>query len=435
MLQPESRNPKSETLEEWLVHLERVHPRSIEMGLERVSRVRSAMGLDPAFPVIAVGGTNGKGSVCAMLEAILCEAGYRVGCYTSPHLLRYNERVRVARREAGDADLCRAFARVEAARGDVSLTYFEFGTLAAVGLFAEAAVEVAILEVGLGGRLDAVNVFDNDCATLTCVDLDHVDYLGSTREAIGFEKAGIFRAGRGAVCADPDPPASVARRAREVGARLVQLGRDFGCSGDRLQWNYWGPGGKRLALPLPALRGAFQLRNAAAALAVLDELRERLPVAMRDIRQGLAGVELAGRFQVLPGRPTVVLDVAHNPHAARGLAGNLAALGRRGATLGVFAMLRDKDIAGVVRALAGHIDQWLVAGIAHSRGAAAADIAAVLEAEGAAGRVLRFDTPAQAFARACESAGQDDKICVFGSFFTVADVLRHLQPGGRGGGA
>jgi dihydrofolate synthase/folylpolyglutamate synthase len=435
MLQPEIRSPRPDTLEDWLAHLERVHPRSIEMGLERVSRVRAAMGLDPRFPVIAVGGTNGKGSVCAMLEAILSEAGYRVGCYTSPHLLRYNERVRVARREAGDADLCRAFERVEAARGDVSLTYFEFGTLAAVRLFVEAGVDVAILEVGLGGRLDAVNAFDSDCAALTCVDIDHVEYLGNTREAIGFEKAGIFRAGRGAVCADPDPPASVARRAAEVGARLVQFGRDFGCSGDRLRWNYWGPGGKRLSLPLPALRGVFQLRNAAAALAVLDEVRERLPVVMRDIRQGLLAVELPGRFQVLPGRPTVVLDVAHNPHAARGLAQNLAGLGRAGKTLAVFAMLRDKDIAGAARALKAGIDAWFVAGIAHPRGAAAPDIAAVLRAEGVPGEVIQCGTPAQAFARAWERAGQDDKICVFGSFFTVADVLAQLQRGRGGAGA
>ncbi|HEX6829075.1 MAG TPA: bifunctional tetrahydrofolate synthase/dihydrofolate synthase [Burkholderiales bacterium] len=433
MLQPESSNPKLKSLEDWLVHLERVHPRSIEMGLERVGRVRAAMRLDPAFPVIAVGGTNGKGSVCAMLEAILSEAGYRAGCYTSPHLLRYNERVRVARRDAADAELCRAFEEVEGARGDVSLTYFEFGTLAAVRLFADAAVDVAILEVGLGGRLDAVNAFDNDCAVVTCVDIDHVDYLGNTREAIGFEKAGIFRAGRAAVCADPDPPQSVSRRADEVGARLLQLGRDFGCAGDRLQWNYWGAGGRRGSLPLPALRGAFQLRNAAAALAVLDEFRERLPVTMRDVRQGLLGVELAGRFQVLPGRPTVVLDVAHNPHAARGLAGNLAALGRSRRSLAVFAMLRDKDIAGVVRALKDGFDAWLVADIAHPRGASAADIAAVLRAEGVAGEVIEFESPSQAYARACEIAGQDDKICVFGSFFTVADVLGRLAAARRNG--
>jgi dihydrofolate synthase/folylpolyglutamate synthase len=434
MLQAERRNPTPETLDGWLAHLERAHPRSIEMGLERVGRVRAAMGLAPAFPVIAVGGTNGKGSVCAMLEAILSEADYRVGCYTSPHLLRYNERVRVARREAGDAELCGAFERVEAARGEVSLTYFEFGTLAAVRLFADAAVDVAILEVGLGGRLDAVNVFDSDCAVVTCVDFDHVEYLGNTREAIGFEKAGIFRPGRAAVCADPDPPESVARRAREIGARLLQFGRDFGCSGDRLQWDYRGPGGRRAALPLPALRGGFQLRNAAAALTVLEALRERLPVAMRDIRQGLLGVELPGRFQVLPGRPTVVLDVAHNPHAARGLAGNLAALGRHRRSLAVFAMLRDKDIAGVARALEGRFDAWLVAGIAHPRGASAADIAAALRAEGVRGEIVQFDSPRQAFARACEIAGQDDNICVFGSFFTVSDVLAHLRASRRRGG-
>jgi dihydrofolate synthase / folylpolyglutamate synthase len=420
------------TLDDWLARIERGHPRSIEMGLERIARVRDAMALHARFPVVAVGGTNGKGSVCAMLESMLSEAGYRVGCYTSPHLLRYNERVRLGRKEASDAALCGAFEAVEAARGDVLLTYFEFGTLAAMKLFCDAEVDVAILEVGLGGRLDAVNLFDSDCAVLTSIALDHMDYLGHTREAIGYEKSGIFRGGRPAICAEPEPPPSVAAQAQAAGARLLQFGRDFGCSGDRQQWNYWGPGGKRLSLPVPALRGAFQLRNASAALAALDVMHERLPVAMRDVRQGLIAVELSGRFQVLPGRPIVILDVAHNPHAAQALAENLGQMGLFRKSLAVFAMLRDKDIAGVVRAVRPLFDGWFVAGITQPRGASAQDIARVLRAEGARGEVLEFAGPAQAFVHACNSAGANDRICVFGSFFTVADALRQRQLGAAG---
>ncbi|MGZ8211730.1 MAG: bifunctional folylpolyglutamate synthase/dihydrofolate synthase, partial [Burkholderiales bacterium] len=235
-MDPTVANARPETLDQWLRHIERVHPRTIEMGLERVSAVRDAMRLDVAFPIITVGGTNGKGSACAMLEAILDHARFRTGCYTSPHLLRYNERVRIARGDASDEDLVRAFAAVEAARGEVALTYFEFGTLAAMWLFAEQRVDVALLEVGLGGRLDAVNAFDPDCALVMSIALDHMDYLGDTREMIGAEKAGIFRAGRPAICADYDPPHTLVDHALEIGAELLLIGRDFGCESDARQW-------------------------------------------------------------------------------------------------------------------------------------------------------------------------------------------------------
>ena len=411
------------TLAGWLEHIERLHPQAIAMGLDRVQEVRRALALDPAFPVITVGGTNGKGSVCAMLEAILDLAGYRVGCYTSPHLLRYNERVRVGRTEARDDDLVRAFSAVEEARGTVPLTYFEMGTLAAMWLFAERRVEAAVLEVGLGGRLDAVNAFDADCAVVTAVDIDHVDFLGGDRESIGREKAGIFRAGRPAVCADPEPPASLTGHAVAIGAGLLRIGIDFGVTVQDRQWQYWGPRGKRNALPHPALRGSPQLGNAAAAITALESLRERLPVTVNDIRSGLLQVDSPGRFQVLPGRPAVILDVAHNPQAARALAASLAAMGRGGRTYAVFAMLKDKDIAGVLAPLRAGIAHWFMAGLDVARGAGVEQLDAVLAQAGIEARTRCADVAA-AYAQACDMATENDRIVVFGSFYTVASVMR-----------
>lgn len=415
------------TLAQWLAYLEQLHPQAIAMGLDRVSRVAQALGLTAKFTVITVGGTNGKGSCCAMLEAMLLHAGYHVGCYTSPHLLRYNERVRIGGREIEDEILCRAFERIEAARGDTSLTYFEFGTLAAVMAFGEAGVDAAILEVGLGGRLDAVNVFDADCALVASVDLDHQEYLGDTREAIGLEKAGIFRAGRPAVCADAEPPTTLVAHAREIGADLMVIDCDFGYVAEPQQWRYWGPGGKRHGLPYPALRGAFQLGNAAACLTALDCLRGSLPVTAQDVRGGLLQAEVAGRFQVLPGRPQVILDVAHNPHAARALTANLASMPTGGRTLAVCAMFKDKDIAGVVAATRPYITDWLVADAEGTRGASAAQLAAVLAHAGASAPVAQYSNVAAAWHAACNLAADNDKIIVFGSFLTVAAVMRERQ--------
>src|SRR5512143_1415978 len=274
-------------LVDWLTYLESLHPKTIALGLERVAQVKQQLNLQPAFPIIIVGGTNGKGSVCAMLESILHAAGYRTGLYTSPHLLDYNERVRIAKQPVSDAELCASFAAIEQARGAIPLTYFEFGTLAAMQSFIAHQVDVVILEVGLGGRLDAVNVFDCDCAVVTSIDLDHVDYLGDTREKIAFEKAGIFRAGKVAVFGDPDMPQPIQEQAQKVGASLWRLGQQFGARAHEQQWDYYGPGGARSSLPYPALRGAFQLNNASAVLAALDALKERLPVAMAAVRRGL----------------------------------------------------------------------------------------------------------------------------------------------------
>ncbi len=397
------------------------------MGLERVARVARALGISPGFAIITVGGTNGKGSCCAMLEAILLHAGYRVGCFTSPHLLRYNERVRIDGSEADDDILRGAFKRIEAARGDTSLTYFEFGTLAAMLAFADARLDVAILEVGLGGRLDAVNAFDADCALVASVDLDHQDYLGDTREAIGFEKAGIFRCGRPAICADARPPATLVRHAQEIGADLLVIERDFGFTADHAQWSYWGPGGKRHGLPYPALRGAYQLGNAAGSLATLDRLRDRVPVTLQDVRGGLLQAEVAGRFQVLPGRPQVILDVAHNPHAARALAANLGSMPAGGRAIAVFAMFKDKDIAGVVDAVRDRITHWLVADAQGERGASASRLAAELARAGVSAPATEYSGVAAAWHAACKMAADNDKIIVFGSFLTVAAVMRERQ--------
>ena len=404
------------SLDAWLRYIEQQHPKAIALGLERVSRVLKQMEINLPFPVIIVGGTNGKGSTCAMLESILRCGGYRTGLYTSPHLLRYNERVRIAGAEAADEALAESFAQVERARDDVPLTYFEFGTLAAFHLLSKERIDAAVLEVGLGGRLDAVNAVDPDCAVLTSVGIDHVDYLGATREHIGREKAGIFRAGRPAVVAEPDPPESVLSAA---GDKLF-LGRDFGFEAQAGQWSYWGPRGRRAGLAWPALRGKAQLRNAAAALCALDSLG--LPVAMQEVRTGLAQVELPGRFQLLPGRPQVILDVAHNPQAARTLADNLAASGFAPETIAVCGMLRDKDIGAVLRELAPRITRWHVASLDAARGATAAQLASHIQ-----GNVHQYDSPASAFQAARAIASDGDKIVVFGSFFTVADVMAWLK--------
>ena len=422
------------TLSDWLVHLESLHPKGqggIELGLERVALVKAALQQTQRCPLIIVGGTNGKGSTCAYLEAIYTAAGYRVGCYTSPHLLDYNERVRIAKAPIDDESLCAAFAKVEAARqaaGNVSLTYFEFGTLAAWEAFAAGGVEVLILEVGLGGRLDAVNIYDADCAVVTGIALDHTDWLGATREAIGFEKAGIFRPQTAAVCADPEPPQSLLDHAAAIGADLQVLGRDFGYVDEQTQWQYWGPHEQRRSgLAYPALRGACQLRNASAVLSVLDVLMARLPVSAQAIGTGLLEVELPGRFQVMPGHPRIILDVAHNPQAVAGLAANLDGMEGAGRTIAVVGMLADKDIAGALAALRGKIDLWLLAGLDVPRGASVETLAGIVAEAELGGNIERFASPLEAFAQAVKLAGDNDRILVFGSFYTVAAVLREMK--------
>ncbi len=423
---------ESDSLADWLAYLEALHPKTIEMGLERVNQVRLELGLMPRFPIIIVGGTNGKGSVCTMLESILHCAGYKVGCYTSPHLLRFNERIRIDKKEVDDETLCRTFERIDAARKGchTSLTFFEFCTLAAVNVFVQAHADVAILEVGLGGRLDAVNIFDADCAILTSIDLDHIDYLGDTRGKIGFEKAAIFRKDKPAICAEVDLPDSIHQQIENTGANFFQFTKEFGFSKKDAQWDFWGPKGWRYSLPFPALRGEKQLQNASTCLAALDTLNKLLPVSMNDVRQGLTEAVIPGRFQVVSTQPMIILDVAHNPSAASVLSKNLVATKPIGQTYAVFAMLQDKDIYGVIQELKNDIDFWLVSTV-HSSRAATADYllneiqkAGILSDEN---RIYKFPDCVAAFVFACEQATKNDRICVFGSFYTVSDVLRYVN--------
>ncbi len=431
------------TLEDWLAHLEGLHPKGqagIELGLERIRLVKAALGQTQHCPVIVVGGTNGKGSTCAYLESIIDRAGYKVGCYTSPHLIVYNERVRVSGQPVGDEALCAAFARVEDARqqaGNVALTYFEFGTLAAWEVFAAANVEAAVLEVGLGGRLDAVNAYEPDVSIVTTIALDHTEWLGPDRESIGFEKAGIYRAGKPALCADPLPPQSLLDHAAAIGADLRLIGRDFGferpsaeTGENRLQWRWWCRSGEQLikrALAYPGLRGPTQLYNAAVALAALDALGDKLPVTMQAIRPGLIETELAGRFQVLPGKPAIVLDVGHNPQAIKVLTDNLANMGFFDRTLAVVGMLSDKDIVTALQPLKGKVDVWHVASLGGPRGTQAETLAAIIVASQLGGEVVTHASPEAAMQAAKGQAAESDRILAFGSFHTVAGALQALR--------
>ncbi|MGZ8272361.1 MAG: bifunctional tetrahydrofolate synthase/dihydrofolate synthase [Burkholderiaceae bacterium] len=415
-------------LQAWLARIERLHAKQIDLGLDRVRAVADKLQLKLEAPAIVVGGTNGKGSTCAMIDSILRAAGYRVGLYTSPHLLDFNERCRVDGANATDEALVEQFEVVEAARGRTSLTYFEFTTLAILRFFSRAQLDAIVLEVGLGGRLDAVNIVDANVAIVTSVDLDHMDYLGATREQIGFEKAHIYRRSRPAICSDPAPPQSLLDHAASIGADLWRFGSDFNYQGDRQQWAYGGRQLRRSGLPYPALRGANQLLNAAGARAALEALGTRLPLSQQAVRQGLLTVELPGRFQILPGRPAVILDVAHNPHAAAVLAENLDNMGFYPATHAVFGMLRDKDIAGVTARLGDRIDHWHVAPTPGPRGCDAASIASLLRSSaGSVRSVSEYPDLASAYDGARDRAGADDRILAFGSFLTVAEVIRAIR--------
>lgn len=365
-------------LSDWLSYLETLHPEKIDMSLGRITEVAKRLGITLPCTRIVVGGTNGKGSTCAMLEAILLAAGYRVGKYTSPHLIDYNERIQLNGEPAADADIVEQFVKIDEARGETTLSYFEFSTLAALLLFEARNVDVAVLEIGLGGRLDAVNMIDADCAIITSVDLDHMQYLGDDREKIGREKAHIFRSGKPAICSDPMPPQSLIDHAETIGADLWLFGRDFNYSGDRQQWAYGGRSQRRSALAYPALRGANQLLNASAVLAALESLRGVLAVPAQAVRQGLAQVSLPGRLQILPGLPCVVLDVAHNPHAAAALGQSLDAMQSFPATHAVLGMYSDKDAEGVVRRMASRIDHWYLATLEGERGLPAGKLAEVV---------------------------------------------------------
>jgi len=421
------------SLQDWLDHCARLHPKTMDLSLERTVEVARRLGLAFRVPVITVAGTNGKGSTCAMIESIARHAGYRTGLYQKPELVRFEERCRLGGEPVAADALLPHFAAVEAARGEIALTQFEFSTLAIVRLLSQAELDLVILEVGLGGRFDSVNAFDTDCAVITSIALDHMEYLGNDREAIGLEKAQIMRPGKPAIVSDPLPPASVVAHAEAIGVDLWLVGRDFNHRGDRQQWAWSGRGRRYHALPYPALRGANQLLNAAGAIAALEALRERLPISAQAIRNGLAMVELPGRFQIVPGQPALVLDVAHNPQAVAALAVNLDAMGFYPRTHAVFGAMRDKDIPDLLARMAPLVDVWHCCDLPTSRAATAAELAVQVESALAGRRgppvaVHTHGSPAQALHQAAAAADPADRIVVFGSFYTVGGVLREGLP-------
>ena len=418
------------TLDQWLAHCDQLHPKTIDMTLDRVREVCTRLGLRFTVPVVVVAGTNGKGSSCAMLEAIALAAGYRVGLYIKPHLVHFEERCRIAGESiAGDA-LLPHFEAVEAARGGVTLTWFEYTTLAIMRALSLSALDLVILEVGMGGRLDAVNTVDADCMLITSIALDHTEFLGNDREAIGREKAGVMRAGRPVVVSDPQPPGSLQACADALGADLRQLGRDFNFQGDKQQWGWRGPRTRYNSLAYPALRGANQLLNAAGVLAVFDALRDQLPINAQAVREGLAKVDLPGRFQIVPGQPTLVLDVAHNPQSVAALALNLDQMGFFPQTHAVFGVMRDKDLGALLRHMAPLVDHWHLTDLPTPRAARAADLAPLVQAASGTRPVsiTLHGSPDDALRAAAAAADPADRIVVFGSFFTVGGVLKDGLP-------
>ncbi len=419
-------------LSEWLAHCERLHSKDIDMGLARSEQIKQRLGLAFNVPVITVAGTNGKGSTCAMLEAIGLQAGYRVGLYIKPHFVHFEERCRVNGAMVSADALLPHFEAVEQARGGMPLTYFEFTTMAIMRLLSQSELDLVILEVGLGGRLDTVNVIDADCAVITSIALDHMEYLGTDRESIGREKAAIMRPGRPAVCSDPVPPDSIGSHAMQIGADLRQIGRDFNYAGDKQQWG-WGGRSKRFSgLAYPAIRGANQLLNASGALAAFEALRDRLPITAQAVRNGLATVELPGRFQIVPGQPTLVLDVAHNPQAVGALFQNLDQMGFFPRTHAVLGAMADKDLAAILTHMAPIVDQWHFCDLPISRAATAEqlrDLHARLGLKGPGPVTVTCQAnPADALRAAVATADPADRIVVFGSFFTVGGVLKDGLP-------
>ncbi len=420
---PDTNRP-ARTLREWLAWQETLHAKDIELGLERCRAVAQRMHLLPLpCAVVTVGGTNGKGSTVAMLERVYREAGYRVAAYTSPHLLRYNERIKVMNQSASDAQICAAFAAVEAARGDIPLTVFEFGTLAALQIFRDAQLDLAILEVGMGGRLDAVNIVDADVAVIATLDIDHVEWLGHTREAIAREKAGIFRAARPAVCSDPAVPQSLLECARETSAELALLGHDFHFADRGARWSWWSVGARFDDLPKPSLSGSYQLRNASGVLKVVQCLQTRFPVNETVIARALASTELPGRFQRIPGEVELVLDVAHNAQAIENFVATLAALPAVTRTHVVLGMLTTKDHASVMQALAKVVTDWHLATVTSRHGATSAALLEAWRKFKLRAAVQCYASVSEAYQGAWRAARPGERILVVGSFITVGEVL------------
>jgi len=414
-------------LTDWLGYIESIHPSTIDLTLERIKIVIERLNLDISFPILTVGGTNGKGSTCSILESIYREAGYKVACYTSPHFLNFNERIKIQTLAVSDEVICEAFSRIESAREDVTLTYFEYGTIAAMIIFSEAHVDVAILEVGLGGRLDAVNVFDADCAIVTTVDLDHMDYLGHTREAIGFEKAGIYRTEKTAICGDFDPPQSLIKHAELIHADLKIIGKDFGYEAHHDSFDFLIDSTFVMNLPLPKLQGDFQLANATNALMAVKAMEDKLPLTEISIQKGITLTLLPGRFQEVKKMPSLILDVAHNPQAARSLSHNLKTHVVPGKTIAVFSILKDKDIFGVINELNLDIDDWFIAEIQNERAASIENISNTIQKINLSAHIEAFKNIQEAYQFASKEVTRNDRIIVFGSFFTVADIMKIIS--------
>ena len=423
----EKKTVRFNCLHEWLEWQEELHFTAIELGLDRCTEVAENMGLlKPDFTVISVAGTNGKGSSVAMLNSILCNSGYKTGCYTSPHLIRYNERIKLDEVEVTDEMLCESFSRIDHARGNVSLTYFEFGTLAALDIFHHADIDIALLEVGLGGRLDAVNCLDADVALITSIDLDHMQWLGFDRETIGREKAGIFRSNKPAICSDPHPPETVLQYAEEIGATLYIPGRDFNyqLSDDNWSWQ-WGSVVHE-KLPHPSQYNSCQVQNAAGVLMVLNVLDSGMPVAVGAIEKGLKNFSLAGRFQMLSEGIQTILDVAHNNQSAKTLVHNLKQFPNSGKTHIIIGMLKDKDRNSVLGELIEIADYWHTVTISNPRGSDSETIKNELLELGVNVPISENDTVADAFHKLKDEIGIHDRIVVTGSFLTVGDAIKHL---------
>ncbi len=411
-----------EALEDWLSWQENLHTKAIDLGLERVAHVYQSLNPERVKPVtIIVGGTNGKGSCIAFLESIYRTAGFRVGTYTSPHILKYNERIKVAGEPVADQKICEAFERIEAARKDVSLSYFEFGTLAALDIFWRSNLDIQLLEVGLGGRLDAVNIIDADVAIVTTICIDHTDWLGETRDAIGKEKSGIFRIDVPAIIGDPEPPASLIDSASKIKAKVFAVGKEFSYQKTETAW-HWLLNDKIIfaELPKPALIGEQQYRNASTAIMAVELLQEKLSVKAPCIAQGLMNAHLMGRFQLINSEIPVLLDVGHNPQAVRMLAAGLEAYFPKQRIHAIFAMMKDKDIGGVVKIMQPYISNWYIAPLGHSRIAEQSVVAEVLKKQKIKNLAYGFTDFTETFNAALANARQGDLILVFGSFFLVS---------------
>lgn len=421
------------SLEEWLKWQEKLHPRSIDLGLERAAGVYKSLnpkGDKP--PTIIVAGTNGKGSCVAFLEAIYSAQGYRVGTYTSPHILKYNERIKIEGKPVGDDLICDAFERIDTVRNDVSLSYFEFGTLAAIDLFWRSKVDVQILEVGLGGRLDAVNILDADATLITSISIDHIDWLGETREAIGYEKAGVFRTNVAAIIGDLAPPDSLINYATEKRTPVFRINHEFGFKKNDNDWDWHctkREQKKYKALPPPSLKGEHQYRNAATVLMAVTEMERLLPISEKAIHQGLKDTQLNGRFQLIKGDVPVLLDVAHNPQSVKELFNYLTDCFSDYKIYTVFSMMKDKDIKGVIDIISPVIQHWFVSPLTNPRTASQAHMQKQFKACAIENVSFGYKNFSETYSAARDSVGKGDLILVFGSFFLVSEYLANKEDG------